>query len=71
MKITVKKRYICPASEVFEMEGNDVLLAGSVLHNGGYAGETTNEEDPEDEEEENSGIEVGAPALYERYKVEW
>ena len=49
MKITVKKRYICPASEVFEMEGNDVLLAGSVLHNGGYAGETTNEEDPEDE----------------------
>lgn len=32
MKITVKKRYICPASEVFEMGGNDVLLAGSIYH---------------------------------------
>ena len=40
MKIAERKRYICPASELFEMEGDGVLLAGSDVFVGpGNAGD--------------------------------
>ena len=38
MKIAVKKRYVCPASEVFEMKGKGVLLAESEITAQGGAG---------------------------------
>ena len=74
MKITVKKRYICPASEVFEMGGNDVLLAGSLLDTSGNAGnneggggnQTPGQGDMDDYEEGSS-----APGFYDAFQVEW
>ena len=72
MKIAVKKRYICPASEVFEMEGNDVLLAGSNINlDGGHAGQTPGDEEPGVLEEDNPGLEVPAPGFYDAFENEW
>jgi hypothetical protein len=71
MKVAVKKRYICPASEVFEMGGNDVLLAGSNIDFGGHAGQTPGDEVPDVLEEDNPGLEVPAPGFYDAFENEW
>lgn len=65
MKKTKARRYICPSSDVFEMEGFNVLQAGSPIIIGpgkpdsgpsdptGSGNQTTNEEELDPDSPEN------------------